>query len=36
MEIAKMFGATDRTVRRWLSVYRRNPDSVDPGRQTSM
>jgi Homeodomain-like domain len=25
-EIAKMFGATDRTVRRWLSVYRRNPD----------
>jgi YhcG PDDEXK nuclease domain/Helix-turn-helix domain len=27
-EIAKMFGATDRTVRRWLSVYRRNPDIV--------
>jgi putative transposase len=27
-EIAKMFGATDRTVRRWLSVYRSNPDIV--------
>jgi transposase-like protein len=27
-EIARMFGATDRTVRRWLSVYRRNPDIV--------
>ena len=25
-QIAKMFGATDRTVRRWLSIYRRNPD----------
>jgi hypothetical protein len=23
-----MFGATDRTVRRWLSVHRRNPDIV--------
>jgi putative transposase len=27
-EIGKMFGATDRTVRRWLSVYRSNPDIV--------
>jgi putative transposase len=27
-EIARMFGATERTVRRWLSVYRRNPDIV--------
>jgi hypothetical protein len=27
-EIAKVFGATDRTVRRWLSVYRSNPDTV--------
>ncbi|MDB6084648.1 MAG: hypothetical protein JWN43_2529 [Gammaproteobacteria bacterium] len=26
--IARMFGATDRTVRRWLSVYRRNPDII--------
>ena len=25
-QIAKMFGATDRTVKRWLSIYRRNPD----------
>jgi len=27
-EIAQLFGATDRTVRRWLSVYRKNPDIV--------
>ena len=27
-EIASMFGASDRTGRRWLSVYRRNPDIV--------
>ncbi len=27
-EIAKTFGATDRTVRRWLSIYRSNPDIV--------
>ena len=26
--IAKMFGVTERTVRRWLSIYRRNPDIV--------
>ena len=26
--IAKMFGVTERTVRRWLSIYRKNPDIV--------
>ncbi len=26
--IAKMFGVTDRTVRRWLAIYRKNPDIV--------
>jgi putative transposase len=26
--IARMFGVTDRTVRRWLSIYRKNPDIV--------
>jgi transposase len=26
--LAKMFGVTDRTVRRWLSTYRKNPDIV--------
>jgi transposase-like protein len=24
--IAEMFGVTDRTVRRWLAIYRKNPD----------
>lgn len=27
-DIAKMFGVTQRTVRRWLSVYRKDPDIV--------
>src|SRR5271168_3579653 len=26
--IAKMFDVTERTVRRWLSIYRKNPDIV--------
>jgi hypothetical protein len=26
--IAKMFDVTDRTVRRWLAIYRKNPDIV--------
>ena len=26
--IAKMFGVTDRTVRRWLAIHRKNPDIV--------